>query len=136
MAKRVDRLDEYMKYKHLNDNKVTAQAGLSVGVIGKSRSDGRDLSDKAIEKIVKFYTDLNSEWLSSGVGEMIIPSPTHIGDNNVSADHNGQATVNYYASGDVAAMDSRIKELQAQVEDMKKQNNQLLTIIDNLTKKM
>jgi len=42
----IDRFDEYLKYKGLNDNKVTVQLGLSTGLIGKARKDGADLGKK------------------------------------------------------------------------------------------
>ena len=69
--KKIDRFDKYMKYKGLNDNKVTIQLALSVGTLGKSRKSERDLSDKVVEKILNFYTDLNRVWLLTGEGEMI-----------------------------------------------------------------
>lgn len=69
--RRIDRFDEYMAYANLNDNKVTQQLGLSVGTIGKSRKEGRDLSDRVIEQILNFYTDLNKVWLLTGEGDMI-----------------------------------------------------------------
>lgn len=69
--RRIDRFDKYMSSKGLNDNKVTLQLGLTVGLIGKSRKEGRDLSDKVIEKILNFYTDLNRVWLLTGEGEML-----------------------------------------------------------------
>lgn len=70
--KKIDRFDKYMKIKGLNDNKVTIQLGLSVGSIGKSRRHNRDLSDKIVEQILNFYTDLNRTWLLTGEGEMLI----------------------------------------------------------------
>ena len=69
--RRIDRFDEYMRFAQLNDNKVTVDLGLSVGTIGKSRKEGRDLSDRVIEKILNFYTDLNKVWLLTGEGDMI-----------------------------------------------------------------
>ena len=60
-----------MKSRGLNDNKVTLKRELTVGLIGKSRKEGRDLSDKVIEKILNFYTDLNRVWLHTGEGEML-----------------------------------------------------------------
>lgn len=72
--KKIDRFDKYMKYKQLNDNKVTTQLGLSIGLLGKSRKESRDLSDKVIEQILNFYTDLNGIWLLTGEGEMLKPS--------------------------------------------------------------
>ena len=72
--RRVDRFDQYLDYKHLSDNKVTVQLGLSNGVIGKSRKEGRDLSTRVIEQILNFYKDLNPNWLLYGEGEMLFPS--------------------------------------------------------------
>lgn len=69
--KKIERFDKYMEIKHLNDNKVTKQIGLSVGTLGKSRQPNRDLSIKTIEKILNFYTDLNRDWLLTGEGEML-----------------------------------------------------------------
>lgn len=69
--RKIDRFDKYMKTKGLNDNKVTIELGLSVGTLGKSRKEGRDISDKNIEKILNFYTDINKVWLLTGEGEML-----------------------------------------------------------------
>lgn len=71
MDRVIDRFDKYMKYKGLNDNKVTVQLGLSIGRIGKARKPGRDLSTELIESILSFYTDLDDVWLLRGKGEMI-----------------------------------------------------------------
>lgn len=60
-----------MKISGLNDNRVTVQLGLSVGTLGKSRAVGRDLSDRNVEKILNFYTDLNRIWLLTGEGSML-----------------------------------------------------------------
>jgi hypothetical protein len=56
---------------NLNDNRVTLDLHISVGTIGKSRKEGRDLSQKNIEKILKFYANLNRVWLLTGEGEML-----------------------------------------------------------------
>lgn len=71
MERKIDRLDKYLKMKGLSDNKVTVTAGLSVGTLGKSRNEGRDLSDSTIEKVLKSYSDLSKVWLLTGEGEMI-----------------------------------------------------------------
>lgn len=69
--RKIDRFDNYMRYSGLNDNKVTIQLGLSVGTLGKSRKEGRDLSDRVIEQILNFYPNLNKVWLLTGEGEML-----------------------------------------------------------------
>ena len=71
MERKIDRLDKYMKHSRLNDNKLTKLAGLTIGVIGKSRKDGRDLSSGSIEKVLLVCADLNSTWLLTGEGEML-----------------------------------------------------------------
>lgn len=69
--RKIDRFDKYMNLRGLNDNKVTVQLGLTIGIIGKSRKEGRDLSDNSIEQILNFYTDINRVWLLTGEGEML-----------------------------------------------------------------
>lgn len=64
----IDRFDEYMQLKGLNDNKVTVQLGLSVGLLGKARKDGADLGKQTIQKILNFYTDIEKAWLLAGSG--------------------------------------------------------------------
>ncbi len=67
----IQRLDYYAKEKGLNDNKITVDAGLSVGALGKSRKSKGGLYSDSIEKILCAYPDLNPEWLLTGKGEMI-----------------------------------------------------------------
>ena len=76
MERKIERFDKYMKYKGLNDNKVANSLGFSVGTLGKSRKENRDLSDRNIETILKFYTDLSRIWLLTGEGEMLINNET------------------------------------------------------------
>lgn len=54
--RKIDRFDKYMKAKGLNDNQVTVKLGLTVGVLGKSRKENRDLSPKLTEKILNFFS--------------------------------------------------------------------------------
>lgn len=74
MNRKIDRFDNYMKSCGLNDNRVTIDLGLSVGTLGKSRKENRDLSNRVIEQILNFYTDLNRTWLLTGEGEMLNPT--------------------------------------------------------------
>ena len=67
----IDRFTKYMEIKGLNDNKVTIDANLSVGTLGKSRKENRNLSAKSIEKILNYYQDLNKVWLLTGEGSML-----------------------------------------------------------------
>ncbi|CAA0171027.1 hypothetical protein [Tenacibaculum maritimum] len=67
----IERLSKYMAYKGLNANKVTVEANLSVGLIGKSIKKNTGLNSETIEKILYTYTDLNAEWFVIGKGEML-----------------------------------------------------------------
>lgn len=69
--RKIDRFDKYMEVNGLNDSKVTNDLGISMGTIGKSRKQNRDLSDNTIEKILNYYRDLNRVWLLTGEGEML-----------------------------------------------------------------
>lgn len=66
-----ERLQCFMTTKGINDNKLTIDAGLSVGLLGKARKTGKSMTSTSIEKILLAYPDLNAEWLLTGRGEMI-----------------------------------------------------------------
>lgn len=67
----IDRLDLYMETKHINDNQITVNCSLSIGLLGKARKEGNDLGKKSIEKILNFYQDLNRVWILTGEGKML-----------------------------------------------------------------
>ena len=93
MEKKIDRFDKYIKIKGLNDNKVTNELGLSVGTLGKSRKENRDLSDKNIEKILKYYVDINRTWLLTGEGDMLEPEKVETTAEKVVHDNNNTAQI-------------------------------------------
>lgn len=67
----IDRLDEYMRFRGLNDNQVTVSAGLSVGLLNNARKGNYDLGKQAVKKILSFYQDLDEVWLITGKGSML-----------------------------------------------------------------
>ena len=70
METTIDRLVQYMAFKGLNNNKVTVEANLSIGLIGKAIKNGKGMNTDSIEKILHAYSDLSSEWLITGEGEI------------------------------------------------------------------
>ena len=102
-----------MKAKGLNDNKITVQLGLSVGTLGKSRKEGRDLSDKVIEQILNFYTDLDRVWLLTGEGEML--RTTHNGVTAIVNGDHSAAAVNGNATVTDKVLEERVRSLEEQV---------------------
>ena len=67
----IERLQYYMQEKGINDNQMTVNAGLSVGLIGKAKSSTKGMNATNIEKILLAYPDLNSDWLLTGRGDML-----------------------------------------------------------------
>ena len=77
----IERLQEYMTVKGINDNQMTVAADLSVGLLGKLKKNGKGMNSSNIEKILHNYRDLSPEWLLTGRGEMLRsdkPTQTHI----------------------------------------------------------
>lgn len=78
-----ERLQKYMTYKGLNPNQITVEAGLSVGLIGKSIKSNRGLNSDTIEKILYAFQDLSPEWFIIESGEMIkTKSKKNVTENN------------------------------------------------------
>lgn len=145
MERKIDRFDKYMKYKGLNDNQVTIQLSLSVGRLGKSRKENRDLSNSIIEKILNFYTDLDRNWLLTGVGNMLKDetSQSIVGDNNIQVGNNNSISgteskrINMLESQittiktQLQEKDAQITMLQSQIQAKDAQIDKLLSIISS-----
>ena len=71
MERVIDRLDIWMDHSGKNDNRITVECGLAVGLLNKARRGKSDLGKKAIEKILNKYQDINSVWLLTGEGSML-----------------------------------------------------------------
>ena len=67
----IERLQYFMEKKGINDNQMTVNAGLSVGLIGKANVSGKGMSSMNIEKILLAYPDLSADWLLTGAGSML-----------------------------------------------------------------
>lgn len=122
--RRIDRFDKYMKYSGLNDNKVTIQLGLTVGVIGKSRKEGRDLSDKVIEEILNYYTDINRIWLLTGEGNMLKEQSVSTNSENTNQQQNDMT---------IQELLEAIKRRDQQMDEMLSQQGRLISIIENMS---
>jgi len=147
----IDRFDEYMMFKKLNDNKATIQLGFSVGTIGKSRGEGRDLSKKAVQRILAVYNDLDERWLKTGEGEMICePRKSRIGlygkeeedvksipsksnsstlDRLVDQIFNNSTTIDKLVD-EIAVAHSLIAKSQEQISKSQEQTDRILTLLE------
>ena len=73
MAEMIDffgRLDMFMRYRGVNDNKISLTAGISNGLIGKGRKRG-GISQENISKLIHAYPELDANWLLTGQGSML-----------------------------------------------------------------
>ena len=120
MTRAIDRFDAYMASSELNDNKVTVQLGLAVGLIGKSRKPGRDLSRSVIEKILAYYTDLNGVWLLTGEGEMLIGSTKS--DKPAEAQPASDGSLVEYLQRKIAELEGKIEKLNDERADLLQEN--------------
>lgn len=56
----------------INDNQMTVNAGLSIGLIGKMRKGvTKSINSTTIKRILYSYPQLNAHWLLTGEGEML-----------------------------------------------------------------
>lgn len=132
--KRIKRFDNYMVAKGLNDNRVTKEVGLSVGTLGKSRKENRDLSDKVVEQLLNFYKDLSRDWLLKGEGEMLKKSsysqnvsPTVLADDHSTAIAGNKNVVN--ADQTIAMLVAEVAAQRRLTERVLEQNSELLAIV-------
>jgi len=67
----LNRLKEYIDFKHINISSFEKSIGMSNASFGKSLKNGGAIGSDKLEIILKVYPDINTEWLLLGTGEMI-----------------------------------------------------------------
>lgn len=118
-----ERLQTYMMHKGLNPNKITVEAGLSVGLIGRALKNNSGLNSDTIEKILYTYTDLNPEWFISESGEMLKTNNQTI--NNNGNGNNVSSNINGNISGNVTISHSELSGMIDVQRDCQKMQNEL-----------
>lgn len=119
----IDRFIKYMDFNGLNDNQVTVDCHLSVGLIGKARKGKSDLGRNSIEKILKAYPDLSRAWLLTGEGPMLKDASTSMApadSENVSIDRQAWEVIRSQAAS-LERKDKQMDELLSMLrEEMKR----------------
>lgn len=150
MREKFSRFAIYMKYKGLNDNKVTVECGLSQGLLNQARRGDSDLGRKTIDKILNTYQDLSRVWLLTGEGKMLqeASSQSIVGNNNTQLGNNNNISERTKSPEKIVLLESKIASLmtkleekdtligmlKSQIEAKDTQINTLLSIISNIKK--
>jgi hypothetical protein len=121
MKRRVDRLLEYLSAKGISENKATFDCGLSKGLICQAKSGKADIGNKAVEKILSTYPDLNRVWLLTGEGSMLLeekssqdaPIPEQTASNNSLID---------YLQRKIAELESKVDKLNDEKAELLQEN--------------
>lgn len=70
----INRIYQYIDYRGIKPTRFEKQLGLSNGYLGTQLKRNADLGESVINKIIDNCLDLNSEWLITGRGNMLIDS--------------------------------------------------------------
>ncbi len=89
-----ERLTQYMDFKGLNANKITVEAGLSNGLIGKSIKNNTGINSDTIEKILTTYKDISPLWFVVGEGEMLREDQEALASKKIVENASGYVEVN------------------------------------------
>ncbi len=127
----------------MNPNKITVEAGLSIGLVGRAIKNNSGLNSDTIEKILLTYTDLSSEWFTSELGEMIKPNNQVINSNgssnsvnsNINGNVNGNFTISHSEfTGMIELQAETIERLKTSQDQLTESMRQVSLLIELLNK--
>lgn len=123
-----ERLKFFIGYKKMSIRAFESQCGLSFGFVGNMRNS---MQPDKVMKIAQQFPDLNTGWLMTGEGEMLLSS---INQNNVS----GPNVVGENTTNNNQISKELLEIIKDQKEELKKRDEQvdrLITLIEKLTGK-
>lgn len=129
MERKIDRFLQYLEYKGITENKATVDCGLSKGLINQAKNGKSDLGNKAVEKVLIFYRDLNKVWLLTGEGEMLNSDQP---EDSMAEQPEPDTSLVEYLKRKVAELEGKVEKLTDEKADLLQQNavlkyeNQLL----------
>jgi len=68
----VENISKYLKIKELKVSAVEREIGVSNGTLSKPIKDNKTIKTDTLEKFLSIYTDINTYWLFTGQGEMLL----------------------------------------------------------------
>lgn len=138
-----ERLRLYLSLKHLTVKAFEDCCGLSNGSVSKMNGKVRQTT---LSRIAMAFPDLNTEWLATGAGDMLLP-PARPGSNNIQSDSISNSSITQTSGGktaytDIVRMlrreceikDTQIAELLRQVSERDRQIANLIDIVSKSCK--
>ena len=104
----VSRLKDYLEYKDISVSIAEKEVGVSNASLSKPFKNGTSIKTDTLEKFLKVYNDINSEWLFGGVMPMI--KKTIDADANPVAVSNGIPFVSVTAIGGFGSTNFAIQQ--------------------------
>lgn len=112
-----ERLLQFINIENIEKARFEKESGLSNGFVDKV---GSTIRSKSLDKIRKQFPHLNIDWLLTGEGEMLKTGNIHVvGDGNISNTGITGGDVAMGTDQEVMILKNRIKELEAEVKELK-----------------
>lgn len=112
-----ERLLQFINIENIEKARFEKESGLSNGFVDKV---GSTIRSKSLDKIRKQFPHLNIDWLLTGEGEMLKTGSIHVvGDGNISNTGMTGDVVMGGTDQEVMILKKRIKELEAEVKELK-----------------
>lgn len=118
-TKSIDRLSKFIDYKGISFNKLATIIGVSNSYFSKMVKNKASIGSDILEKIVRVYPDMNSNWLLTGEGEMI---------KNTKENFAKEAESNYFLQKNASVMNelyANLKYFRQRCEKLEKEIDEL-----------
>ena len=140
------RLIEFLAFKGLSQKRFAEVVGVSSGYVNSIR---QSIQPKTLHRIAMCFPDLNTGWLLTGNGDMLVEKRSSIsntsgividGQNRIENSSIHQDNRHYYSDSpdvlraQIDLLEERIKEKDAQIKEKDAQIKQLLDIIQGMRK--
>ena len=111
----IERLEQLMEYKSLNQRSLSKEIGFSYSTVNKYCNKKSNTIDfELIYRLVSHYSDINANWLIQGKGEML--------QNNEPAEDRMNKLIDT-----ITFQQDTIKNLQARINELETTNKRLET---------
>lgn len=110
-----ERIYKYLEYKNITPKEMEVRARLSNGAVSKM-GDGTRRS--TIDKVSKAFPDLNTVWLLTGEGDMLIGGTTTTSSTRRQVDRNIRGHITQSATSDLISTITELTDLIKQSQTL------------------